>query len=140
MSRNTKAIWFFITFNKLNYKLFMSKKMSLTLKISNIKETWKEILRKNQHKWQFIWTINRFRILVVITITRYLSDKCYNNYIILFQAFITNNFSFSEGAKTKALQGDYFLQNHVQDVLQIPKKHEYLMSGFVRTFLLTDNG
>lgn len=60
-----------------------------------------------------------------------MSDKCYNNYIILFQAFITNNFSFSEGAKTKALQGDYFLQNNTQDVLQIPKKHEYTRSGFV---------
>ena len=27
-------------------------------KISYFKEAWKEILGKNQHKWQFIWTIN----------------------------------------------------------------------------------
>ena len=37
-----------------------------------------------------------------------------------FQAFITNNFSFTDGAKTKALAGDYFLQNTLLDRYQIP--------------------
>ena len=39
---------------------------------------------------------------------------------VYFQAFITNNFSFSDGAKTKALQGDYFLQNSLNDRYEIP--------------------